>query len=288
MHSYPECFICLSEQALKSARIAGADEAQQHVVLQRVHKLLQNTNPILSPSDIGEYTSRIVYEVTGVNDQYHAIKAENTRQALALYPRLKNLVEEAADPLDVALRLAIGGNIIDTVHNTGNDFEYDLEAVIQRMLVQPYAGDGLETFREAFTGVKSLLYLGDNAGETVFDRVLIETLDVPTTYVVKAGPVINDTTYEDAVAAGLDKVAQIISNGVVSPGTVLSRASEEFLNHFRQAEFIISKGQANFETLDDVPFNGFFLLQIKCAVLGEHAGLPQGGMVLKQAMKPVK
>ncbi len=129
------------------------------------------------------------------------------------------------------------------------------------------------------------VYLADNAGETVFDRVLIETLAKPTTYVVKGGPVLNDALLEDALDAGLDRVADIIDNGSDAPGTILDLCSATMRAEFDAASLIVAKGQANYETLSDCPRDIFFLLQVKCHVIAQHVGVPVGSMVIMEQDK---
>ena len=217
-------------------------------------------------------------ERIGNDDPYRSAKQESTRQALALYPKLKHLVAEAPDPLDTAVRLAIAGNIIDL----GPQKDYDLEGTIERVLTQRYAVDDGPALRKALGRVESVLYLGDNAGETVFDRVLIEAIDVPVIYVVRGGPIINDATVEDARAAGLDEVATLMSNGSKGPGTILERTSSEFRSLYDDAELILAKGQGNYETLSDEGERLFFLLQTKCPVISRDIGVPVGSIVLKR------
>ena len=212
------------------------------------------------------------------DDPYQVVKEASTRQALALYPRLKGLVAEADDPLETAVRLSIAGNIIDF----GPEQKYDLWDTAERVLAQPFALDDRVAFRESLDRVDQVLYLADNAGETVFDRLLIETLRTPVIYVVKGGPVLNDATWEDAKAAGLDRVATVVDNGTNAMGTVLSRCSDDFCRLYDKADMVIAKGQANYETLSDQGPKMFFLLQVKCPVIARDAGVPVGGIVLKQ------
>jgi hypothetical protein len=124
--------------------------------------------------------------------------------------------------------------------------------------------------------------LADNAGETVFDRALIEALGVPVVYAVKGGPVLNDATLEDARAAGLDRVAQVVDNGADAAGTILSFCSESFRRMYEEAQLVIAKGQANYETLSAEGPEVFFLLQAKCPIIARDVGAPVGGIVLKQ------
>ena len=283
MRTYLDCYHCFLRQALDAARLAEADEGQQKVVLDRVLDLLKRIEPSSLPPEIGDQVHRIVRQEVGNGDPYRAVKQASTRQALKLYPRMKALLAEADDPLEMAVRLSIAGNIMDA----GPNREYNLWATVKRVLAQSFAVDDEDTFRKALSRVDRALYLADNAGETVFDRVLIETLDVPVVYAVKGGPTLNDATREDAVAAGVDQVAEVVSNGADAPGTILDRArgracSEEFLQLYDEAKLVIAKGQANYETLSAEGSKVFFLLQTKCPIIARDVGVPVGSIVLKQ------
>lgn len=278
MRTYLDCYPCLLRQALQAARFAGADDARQKAVLDSVLDVLGQTEPTATPPEVANRVHQIVRRETGDDDPYRSVKVQSTREALALYPRLKALVAEADDPLDVAARLSIAGNIIDF----GPVPEYDLWAIVERVLARPFAIDDGEAFRKALSEVDQVLYLGDNAGETVFDRVLIEALGVPVVYVVKSGPVLNDATLEDAEAAGLGRVARVADNGTDATGTILSRCSESFRRMYEEAQLVIAKGQANHETLSAEGLKVFFLLQAKCPIIARDVGVPVGSIVLKQ------
>jgi len=135
---------------------------------------------------------------------------------------------------------------------------------------------------DALSRAGQVLSLADNAGETVFDRLLIETLHAPVLYAVKRGPILNDATREDALAAGVHRVADIVTTGSDAPGTILDRCSEEFRRFYDTAELVIAKGQANYETLSDQGPKVFFLLQAKCPVIARDAGVPVGSIILRQ------
>jgi len=276
--TYLDCFPCFLRQALEAARMAGADEERQRLILDRTMALLQDASLESKPPEIGDRVHRIVRQLTGDDDPYAAVKAESTREALRLYPRLKALVAEDGDRLERAIRIAIAGNVIDFA--TGADF--DIKEGLERILNQPFAINDIAAFRKALSEARSVLYLGDNAGETVFDRVLIEALDVPVIYAVKGGPIINDATVDDALAAGLDEVAEVVSTGSDAPGTILSRCSAEFRALYERAELVIAKGQANYETLSEEGGRLFFLLKVKCPVIARDIGAPVGSIVLKR------
>ncbi|HEC34280.1 MAG TPA: DUF89 family protein [Chloroflexi bacterium] len=279
MRTYLDCYPCFLRQALVAARMTGADERMQRAVMASVLDALRQIEPSNTPPEIADQIHRIVRLETGNSDPYRAVKEASTRQALNLYPRLKALLAEADDPLEMAVRLSIAGNIIDLARNQ----EYDLEEATERVLVQSFAVDDGAAFRKALSVAGWVLYLADNAGETVFDRVLIETLDVPVVYAVKGSPILNDATIEDALAAGIDRVAEIVSTGSDAPGTVLGLCSEEFRRLYHGAELVIAKGQANYETLSEEGPKVFFLLQTKCPVIARDVEVPVGSIVLKQS-----
>jgi len=278
MKTYLDCYPCLLRQALSAARRAGASENQQHSILLNTMKELSAFPSDSTPPQLAYRIHQQVQQLTNNIDPYREDKEQSTQQALALYPGLKKKVNEASDPLEMAVRIAIAGNIIDL----GVAESYDLDATLQRVLTQPFAINDLASLRSALAQSNTVLYLADNAGETVFDRVLIESLGLPVSYAVKAGPIINDATYEDAVAAGIDQIAEIIDNGSNAPGTLFDQCSDLFRKRFAQADLIIAKGQANYESLSNSSAPIFFLLQAKCSVIARDLGIAEGGTVLKQ------
>jgi len=278
MKTYLDCYPCFLRQALSASRRAHASEDQQRSILLSTMQELAALPSDATPPEMALRIHRQVREQTRIDDPYREDKAQATRQALALYPMLRARVAAASDPLETAVRIAIAGNIIDL----GVAESYDLEANLERVLEQELAINHLEPLRNALEDSDSLLYLADNAGETVFDRVLIETLDRHVTYAVKASPIINDAVHEDAIAAGIDRVAEIVDNGSNAPGTMLNHCSGEFRERFNQAELIIAKGQANYESLSDEKAPLFFLLQAKCNVIARDLDVASGDIVLKR------
>ena len=278
MKTYLDCYPCFLRQALEAARMAGADQSQQKKILDQALDLLARVDASSTPPEVGDRIHRLVRAEANNGDPYRKIKESHTRQALDFYPRMEALIAEADDVLDTALRLSIAGNIIDL----GPDREYDLWETVERVLDQPFAIDDRAAFREALAGAEQVLYLADNAGETVFDRVLIEALDTHVTYGVKGGPILNDATREDAIAAGINEVTELVDNGSDAPGTILERCSEEFRQLYDAADMIIAKGQANYETLSDEGSKVFCLLQTKCPVIARDVGVPMESIVLKQ------
>jgi damage-control phosphatase, subfamily I len=280
LKTYFDCYPCFLRQALSAARLSGADEPQQRSILQKSLSLLQGIPSGANPPEIGYQIHQIVCDIVGTDDPYRETKKLSTQQALKLYPKLKGLVRQSNNPLEMAIRISIAGNIID--FGVGDQIA-DLWETVDRVVNQPYAIDHVAEFMGYLKTAPYVLYLADNAGETVFDRVLIETMPIPVIYTVKSGPFVNDATMEDALAANLDTCATLISNGAQAAGTILALCSEAFRKQFEDAPMIIAKGQANFETLSDAGPKVFCLLQVKCPIIGLDLHLPVGSIIARQS-----
>jgi uncharacterized protein with ATP-grasp and redox domains len=276
MRTFLDCIPCFMIQALRTGRLVGLSDEKIRKLLIDLGRKIKNIKLDDPPPKTAVMVYDLINSYTGETDPFKTVKKEGTEKALALYPQLKKDVLESEDPLGLAIRLAITGNVIDF----GISSSYDLESEIQKIMEQSFGRWDEEEFKKAVTQADWILYLGDNAGETVFDRLLIETLARPVTYVVREKPIINDATREDAMAAGLDKVATIISSGCAAPGTVLDQCILEFRELFRKAPVIISKGQGNFETLSESDATIFFFLKAKCDVVARHLGVKKGDLVL--------
>jgi uncharacterized protein with ATP-grasp and redox domains len=278
MQARPECKQCFQRQARQSAERLGLDRAATTALLTAVTRRLEQTPEGEIPPITASAIHALIRQQSGNPDPYHAAKAEATAHALSLYPRLKQLLRDSSDPLQTAVRLAIAGNIIDL----GVSEQYDLEASIERVLVTEPAINHLPQLKQALKRADHLLFLADNAGETVMDRLLIEQLELPVTYVVKGGPAVNDATREDAVAAGLDTVCEVIDHGAATLGTLLQQCSLAFRQRFDAAPLIIAKGMANYESLGGSRPDIFFLLQAKCAVVAADLGVAEKSLIVLQ------
>lgn len=289
-----ECFPCFFKQTLIAARLGTTDEALQAAVLKGVTEEIQAADMSRSPAYSTTFIHRKIRRLLG-KDPFREIKSEYNRIALGLSPELSATVRRSSDPLETVARLAIAGNIIDF----GIFSSVDILGTVERALSGPLAVDHYQRFKEAVHAHAEVLYLLDNAGELVFDRLLIEVLlalGKRVTVAVKGFPVLNDATREDAVEAGLADLVPVIDNGSDCIGTILDMTSPDFNRAFAAAPLVISKGQANFETLWDTPTalrapggvedrsdRIFFLLQSKCDVVSKVLDLPKGAMLLMSA-----
>lgn len=277
MKTYLDCLPCFLDQALRAGRIATGDEKKIKTLLNEVGMMLRNIPLESTPPETGRLIYRKIREITGNFDPYKEIKGESTRKALELYPSLKKKVEMSHNQLRTAIRIAIAGNVIDF----GVNKDFDIEEEIDETLKKDFAILDYNKFKDCLDEAGDVLYIGDNAGECVFDRILIEVMKKPVTYVVRDVPVINDATYDDAVQAGIDKVATILSSGTDAPGTILKTCSSEFRELYSNSKFIISKGQGNYEALSSEKQPIFFLLKAKCQIIANDIGVKEGDIILK-------
>ncbi len=283
MKTYLECIPCLVDQTIKIARQVTQDENKREILLQQVLKALSNVSYNQTPPHLGQQVHGVIRKVLGNPDPFLKLKREYNQVVKGLYPGLKQKVGSCSDKFACAIRLAIAGNIIDF----GPRHHFELMKTIDQVLYKKPAIDDTPSLKEDISKASLILYLGDNAGETFFDRLLIEQMPGDKIYyAVRGAPVINDATSEDAYYAELEKVARIISNGSDAPGTILEDCSDEFKNIFDRADLVIAKGHGNYESLNEVEGKKiYFLLMVKCKIIGRDLGCQVGDFVVKREEK---
>jgi len=277
-----DCFPCFVRQALSAARMVSADPAVHERIVRDVLLWVGEMTLDEPPPVLAQRIHRRLREILGMVDPYRDAKDQQNRMAMGILPELKAEIEAAQNPLAMAVRIAIAGNVID-MGVYSNMSESSVRESVTQALAKPFVGDR-SGFRKTVLDAKRILYLTDNAGEIAFDRLLIEQLS-PTrvTVAVRGDPVINDATMADARAVGLHEIVEIVDNGSDAPGTLLDDCSQEFRRRFTEADLILAKGQGNFETLSDTPGNIIFLFMVKCPVIAAHAGVPIGTHVLARS-----
>jgi uncharacterized protein with ATP-grasp and redox domains len=282
MKTFFDCIPCFVRQALDSVRLVTDDAEVHERLLREVLRAASEMDLRQSPPVMGQHIHRLIRRLTGQSDPYREMKHGHNSLALQLYPQLRARVCRSADPLEMALRLAIAGNVIDM----GVDIHLDESRVseaIEQALSAPLDED-VRAFAEALSSARTILYLADNAGEIAFDRLLLEQMPVEkVTVAVRGSPVINDATIADAQAAGIPGLVELIDNGSDAPGTILEDCSPEFRRCFNQADLIIAKGQGNYETLSDVSKDIFFVLKAKCPVIARHLGCRGGSLIVRRS-----
>ena len=277
MKTFLDCLPCMMSQALRAGRIATDDEKKIKELLDSVGAMMKDIPLENTPPETGDIIYKEVRKITGVFDPYKKIKESNIQEAISLYPELKEIIRKSDNKLLTAIRFAIAGNVIDL----GAGKEFNIVEDVREILQQDFAIFDFNEFQTHLEKANSILYIGDNAGESVFDKILIEELKKPVTYVVRDIPVINDVTYEDAVASGIDKVTEIISSGSSAPAVIPELCDENFMEKFNAADMVISKGQGNYEGLSNVDRSVFFLLKTKCHVIANDLNVKEDDIVLK-------
>ncbi|MCP4650548.1 MAG: DUF89 family protein [PVC group bacterium] len=289
MKTYLDCIPCFFRQALDAASMVKASEKTKKKILDEVAKAIPKFPLSSCPPIMGGQVYRLVKKHTKSKDPFKSVKQKSNKLALSIYSKLKHKVAHSKDRLLMAVELAVAGNIID--YGTANKVNVDqeLKEILlkeQKSIKKHAKFFAYEKFKQQLKKSKKILVLGDNTGEIVFDRVLLEEIkrmypDMKIVYAVRGAPVINDALEEDAIECGIDKTAEIISSGVDTPGTILKKCNSAFLKVYQQADMVISKGQGNFEALyDEAKKNSFFLFMAKCQVSARHIGCALGDTIL--------
>lgn len=258
---------------------AGVNGDRGRGIARKAASLIESASFDEVPARTTTLLHRLLRQETGV-DPYQQVKETYNQIALDRLPELRRMAHEMTDRLEGSVRVAIAGNVIDF----GIFESVDLDHSLVESFRLPLTKAEYRAFAEAVAQARRILYLCDNAGEIVFDRVLLETLrdmgkDV--TAVVKGTPVINDATLIDASATGLHECATVIDNGNDGIGTLLEACSQRFMDEYRSADLIVSKGQANYETLIQTGDERiFFLFKVKCPVVATFLNRENGDIVL--------
>ncbi len=288
MHLNLDCVPCVIQQCLHATRMATDDPAILHEI---VHQVLKNLTEMdferVTAPEIACQTHRIIRKRTGQDDPYRFIKRQSNQTALALLPDLSEKVRKSADPFATAVRIALAGNIIDFGVNHQTDISAGaIENIIAEAMTAPLDKVSLEALRNAASNAESILYICDNSGEIAFDRLLIEQLGPhKITAAVRGGPIINDAILEDAIAVGLTDLTTVITTGLDVPGTLPDQSTEPFRTLFKKAPVVISKGQGNYETLNEADRNIFFLLKAKCDVAAAAIGCKRGDYIVLESSR---
>ena len=276
------CYFCHLRSVQELIKKFNPKETIADKFVYSVHEsLLKNwdlPNPLLAT-----YTHRLAREILQVENLYQEEKEVANKVLLKDSDFWEDYIRKSKDPFATAAKLAVVGNIIDY---GAHSLEGDLVTQIMGLLKQPVLLDETEALRNSLKKAKRVLYLGDNAGEMVFDKLFIQTINHPNlTYVTRGKPVINDVTLVDAKEIGMSSVCKVMDNGSDAPSTLFSICSSEFIKAYQESDLIISKGQGNFEGLEDKRDpKVFFLLIAKCQPIAELLGIPPKNLVITRRL----
>jgi damage-control phosphatase, subfamily I len=274
----PDCIPCILRQVLNTARKVTDDDWLHRKVLNEIMQHLAKTDFDRSPAELVSEAIRMAHRPLGSTNPFADDKKTHTASALALEARLREAIDKSADPLHTALKLAGAANVLDA-----NIFgPVELQGGLDQALATGFKVDDYIDFQRDLAVAKNVLIIGDSAGETVADKLLIERLISPgrtLTYAVRKAPILNDATREDAEAVGVPTIATVIDTGSETMGAPLSLCSQDFRTRFEQADLVLAKGAANYETLDAEAKTKYFLLHVKCIVVARHFGVAIGDAV---------
>ncbi len=285
MHN--SCTTCFLEQAYKLFKKYEIREDIANEIILRFKLFVDGHENILAP-EASCLLHRLIKKATRKEDPYKNEKKEYNDLLLSLEEDIRKIISQSNNPFQTALRYALAGNIIDF----GPPKSFDVFKALSEAVSKEPAIDYSCELKDELKTASTVLYLGDNAGEIVLDKLFIETISHPNLYfAVRGSNIINDITIEDAVNVGITKIAKVISNGYDAPSTLLNRCSPGFLKLFNKADIIISKGQGNLEGLIDVMDKKiFFLLTVKCNVIAEMIGMQEKNVIVlynQKIRKPV-
>ncbi|MFC1516944.1 DUF89 domain-containing protein [Candidatus Margulisiibacteriota bacterium] len=282
MQSLFECIPCIVRQTLDIARLNNLSEQKKLKLMRTVMKKLEKVDPHkTTPPEATKWAHEIIKKELGKKDLYAKEKIKQNKLALKHLPWAEKEVKRAKDKLLTSVRLAIAGNIIDY----GTASYFDLSGSLKALEHQQFAINDYARLKKAVSKPGLVLYIGDNAGEIAFDKILVKELmkrKHVVHYAIKSEPVLNDSLMKDAKTVGMDKLVPVLESGSTTAGTLLKEATPAFKKLYDLADIIIAKGQGNFETLPLSDKRIFFLLKMKCVYLGHKVDTELGDILLIQ------
>ncbi|WP_294581547.1 DUF89 domain-containing protein [uncultured Thomasclavelia sp.] len=277
MQMNEKCLPCLINQVIKVANITNCNN--RDLLYQKVFKQLGEMEFKKSNPEIIGIIFELVKKHLDNSDPYHDIRKYYNDMFLNHYKQFETKITD----LKTAVKYAIIGNIIDfsPIENQEINNIDDWFANIDDLTLTI---DDVNKMIDDIQKANQILYLGDNCGEICLDKLLLKQIKLINPKVnlyfgVRGKPVVNDSIEADAYYVGIDQYANIISNGDSSLGTVISRTSESFRQIFEDSDFVIAKGQANFESLSEENKKIYFLLMVKCAVIANYIKVPQKSLI---------
>ena len=274
----PQCIPCIVNQACSASKLfAQGNKNLQLNILKEVCRAVDDIDLNYSAPKFSGTIQSIIENHAGGTNLYESLKEKNRTTAEQYLPYVRGLIDGSQDKLEIAIRAAIVGNIIDL----GASPTFDMAHEINRMTSDNIDLSMLPRLRDNLEKAESVLYIGDNYEEALFDKFLLaELLPRKVLFAVRSKPVLNDITLEDAKRISIDTICPVIESGSTIAGTDLKVCTREFLDLFDKADTAIAKGQGNYETLIDEMKPIYFIFRVKCEVIAERSGFPVGHGVL--------
>ncbi|MDR1975412.1 MAG: ARMT1-like domain-containing protein [Campylobacteraceae bacterium] len=278
-----ECEECVISQAVRVGEILGLDAAQKEAIVALAKEHVKRFDYTLTPPQNAYRLYEEIALFLNTKDIYKEIKRASTKKAKEFLPECEELLKNSKEPLLCAAKIAVAGNVMDLA----SKISYDLKDELKNITRLKFEIDDFSLLKTALESAREVVYICDNAGEEIFDKLFIRTIKelYPLTniyYLTRGKPIINDITYEEALESGLDECAKVLDSGVPTPGFVYEMARAESQERFKSADVIIAKGMGNFECMSEDKYgNIFYLFKVKCEPVGAFAGAPLGAIVCK-------
>ena len=286
MKTHKDCLTCIHDQTKRVCELLKVNSEHASSIEIAAHQYIQEFDMNQHPPHNAALLYAAMAEILGVEDLYAQFKVDSSQKAKAFIPLCKQKIQTSPNKLFEATKTAVAGNVIDLAAV----MLYDLEEELEKIYHTPFAIDDFKILEKELEQTKTLVYLADNAGEEIFDKLYIQTIielfpNINVYYFVRGRPIINDLTCKDALASGMNEVATIVDSGVPTPGLALELMNDNARIIFEQAECIISKGMGNYECLGDVTgLPIFFLFKVKCNVVANAVGAKLGSIICKQGI----
>ena len=277
------CVECIINQSRRVTEAIRADNVLSRRMVERVETLGEQFDFTKSPPEVASYVYEQMAEIAGMDDLYEELKAHATEKAKTFIPQLHQELENSSDKLLTAIKIAVAGNVIDLAA----EVTFDLNEEMEKIFETNFAHDDMDQLESALEKASTLLYIGDNVGEHIFDYLCVETLQelyprLEISYMVRGNPIINDVTMLEAEEAGFDRLCNLVDSGVNTPGFAYERANEASKKLFDESDLVITKGMGNYECLSPSPrTNLCYLLKVKCNVVANSLGQSVGDIICK-------
>ena len=285
MNSNSVCIACLAGKQEKQIAKFN-DEAKKNEYMQKVHNLLEKYGYTESSPWLAEKLEELYVDFWKEKEDFTEIKHRYNQLLLSKEAGLEEKIKNADDPIKECIKYVCAANYIDfsAVENVN---ESTFESLLKKAGEEKVSDTELSFFKKDLSNAKKLVYMTDNCGEVLIDKIFIKFLmkenpKLSVTAIVRGKNVINDATLEDAEEVGLTDIIPCIGNGNAAPGSVLSRFTKEALDTLRAADMVIAKGQGNFEGLYGEGINPYFLFLCKCTLFQTRFGLKQYSSVFSK------
>jgi len=282
MYIKNDCLVCIYNQALKTAKSLKCSDELTKKIMDDTAKILLKYDLNVTPPFIAKDVYKKIAKRVGKNDPLENIKAKSTKEAKKLRFFIKEMIKKSDDKLLASIKAAIAGNVIDF----GAQKQFDLKDAVEEVFEKEFGVCDYDEFKKDLKKSKLILYIADNTGEHIYDKMLLQKLvkiykDKRFVYVTRGKPIINDVTMVEAKKEGIDSVCKVVSSGVDTPGLIIDRASSEFKKFYKKSDMVIAKGMGNYETLYGVESkNIYFLFKIKCNVVANSLKRDIGDIML--------